>query len=293
MLVEEVAGHKTYTGQYSNMSEFGLMYYNARWYDPALGRFVQADTIVPQPGDVRGWDRYAYVQGNPLRYADPSGHRVDQLHKPHLVDADRFDWDATHVRLDRTPRPETGCGAYIYSVYIEFVRKGDWKKWKDAPNDPFLAFVGYILGREGYPEVVGSEYEGLFIATASGWFVKWSENVWGGAIFGEIYNKRDVQIMIFNWLGESMQSAKVRIETFDNMFSANKEEFEKSTRLGIQAATAVSNMNQRDPMIENGNSWPSWASQSLLIGIQIDGVEKVGGGNNPMWLLTDYATLFL
>jgi len=64
----------TYTGQYSNMSEFGLMYYNARWYDPALGRFVQADTIVPQPGDVRGWDRYAYVENNPLRYTDPSGH---------------------------------------------------------------------------------------------------------------------------------------------------------------------------------------------------------------------------
>jgi len=52
------------------MSEFGLMYYNARWYDPALGRFVQADTIVPQPGDVRGWDRYAYVENNPLRYSD-------------------------------------------------------------------------------------------------------------------------------------------------------------------------------------------------------------------------------
>ena len=52
------------------MSEFGLMYYNARWYDPALGRFVQADTIVPQPGDVPGWDRYAYVENNPLRYSD-------------------------------------------------------------------------------------------------------------------------------------------------------------------------------------------------------------------------------
>ena len=30
--------------------------------------------FVPQPGDVRGWDRYAYVENNPLRYADPSGH---------------------------------------------------------------------------------------------------------------------------------------------------------------------------------------------------------------------------
>ena len=36
---------------------FGLYFYNARWYDPALGRFAQADSIVP-PG-AQGWDRYA------------------------------------------------------------------------------------------------------------------------------------------------------------------------------------------------------------------------------------------
>ncbi len=48
------------------------MYYNARWYDPALGRFAQADTIVP--AGVQGYDRYAYVNNNPVRYTDPSGH---------------------------------------------------------------------------------------------------------------------------------------------------------------------------------------------------------------------------
>ena len=35
-----------YTGQYSYTADFGLMYYNARWYDPTLGRFAQADTII-------------------------------------------------------------------------------------------------------------------------------------------------------------------------------------------------------------------------------------------------------
>ena len=62
-----------YTGQYSHTADFGLMYYNARWYDPALGRFTQADSIVP-PG-VQGLDRYAYVNNNPMRYTDPTGHR--------------------------------------------------------------------------------------------------------------------------------------------------------------------------------------------------------------------------
>ena len=38
----------TFTGQELDEST-GLMYYGARYYDPALGRFVQADTIVPNP----------------------------------------------------------------------------------------------------------------------------------------------------------------------------------------------------------------------------------------------------
>ncbi len=48
------------------------MFYNARWYDPALSRFAQADSIVP--AGVQGLDRYAYVNNNPLRYTDPTGH---------------------------------------------------------------------------------------------------------------------------------------------------------------------------------------------------------------------------
>jgi len=62
-----------YTGQLQQ-ADINLYYYNARFYDPALGRFVQSDTIVPQPYSIQGYDRYAYVNNNPLRYTDPSGH---------------------------------------------------------------------------------------------------------------------------------------------------------------------------------------------------------------------------
>jgi RHS repeat-associated protein len=61
-----------YTGQYSYVSDFGLLFYNARWYDSALGRFAQADSIIP--GGVQGLDRYAYANNSPLTYTDPSGH---------------------------------------------------------------------------------------------------------------------------------------------------------------------------------------------------------------------------
>ncbi len=44
---------------------------------PALGRFVQPDTVVPEPGDVQGLNRFAYVRNNPLRYTDPMGHAYE------------------------------------------------------------------------------------------------------------------------------------------------------------------------------------------------------------------------
>jgi hypothetical protein len=53
-----------------------LYFYNARYYDPALGRFVQADTVVPAPGNPQALNRYAYALNNPLRYTDPTGHDV-------------------------------------------------------------------------------------------------------------------------------------------------------------------------------------------------------------------------
>jgi len=106
-----------YTGQRKDAGT-GLLFYNARYYDPVLGRFTQADSIVPgtshraltvdyHEGGFRNaaaaennqgfwfqlsdrerkdakapWgtdapqelNRYSYVNNNPLRYTDPSGH---------------------------------------------------------------------------------------------------------------------------------------------------------------------------------------------------------------------------
>jgi RHS repeat-associated protein len=62
----------TFQGQYSNVADFGLQYFNARWYDGSLGRWAQPDSVVPS--GVQGYDRYAFVDNNPLRYTDPSGH---------------------------------------------------------------------------------------------------------------------------------------------------------------------------------------------------------------------------
>jgi RHS repeat-associated protein len=52
----------------------GLYYFGARHYDPQLGRFLTADTEVPDPMNPKSLHRYAFGGGNPIRYVDPTGH---------------------------------------------------------------------------------------------------------------------------------------------------------------------------------------------------------------------------
>ncbi len=66
------ATENQYTGQ--KLDGTGLYYYNARYYDPAIGQFVSPDTIVPDASRVMDYNRYMYGYGNPIRNADPSGH---------------------------------------------------------------------------------------------------------------------------------------------------------------------------------------------------------------------------
>lgn len=88
---------RNYTGQQRDGT--GLLYYNARYYDPAIGRFISADTIVPGSNPLTVWpsdsvagaawstrgsgpanpqdlNRYTYVHNNPVRHTDPTGHCI-------------------------------------------------------------------------------------------------------------------------------------------------------------------------------------------------------------------------
>jgi RHS repeat-associated protein len=64
-----------YTGL-RNEPELGMYYYGARWYDTYLNRWAQPDSIIPDNYNPLDWDRYSYVQNNPLKYTDPSGHQI-------------------------------------------------------------------------------------------------------------------------------------------------------------------------------------------------------------------------
>lgn len=51
-----------------------MYHFSARFYSPRLGRFLSADTIVPDPSNPQDLNRFSYVRNNPIKYIDPTGH---------------------------------------------------------------------------------------------------------------------------------------------------------------------------------------------------------------------------
>ena len=74
-----------YTGQREPIGT-GLVYLHARFYAPWSGRFVSADTVVPQAGNPQAWNRYSYGLNNPVAYIDPTGHFTEQAIYNYLLE---------------------------------------------------------------------------------------------------------------------------------------------------------------------------------------------------------------
>lgn len=61
-----------FTG-HTNLS-LGLVHMGGRVYDPMIGRFLSADPNVQFPLSPQSYNRYAYVNNNPLSFTDPTGY---------------------------------------------------------------------------------------------------------------------------------------------------------------------------------------------------------------------------
>jgi RHS repeat-associated protein len=59
------------------LDNLSLIHMNGRAYDPLIGRFLSADPVYEDMGETQSWNRYSYVNNNPLRYTDPTGFEPD------------------------------------------------------------------------------------------------------------------------------------------------------------------------------------------------------------------------
>jgi len=121
----EVATDRRYTGQ-RWQAQFGLYDYSARWYDPELRRFVQPDTIVPEPGNPQSLTRYSYVLSNPTSYSDPSGQWAEGAYVSGITPDPKVVADATWWREyqqveGRNPGPNSVGGYSAMRVMTQGV----------------------------------------------------------------------------------------------------------------------------------------------------------------------------
>ena len=126
-----------FTGQREQV-EIGLYFYQARWFDASLGRFVSADNIISQPGNPLDWDRYLYVRGNSILYIDPMGN--------------------TPCFEDGFCPPDGATGVAVLSAWARYYGlsfSGDWSitdrlavvvsAWGRAPRSPTIGKDHQIL----------------------------------------------------------------------------------------------------------------------------------------------------
>ena len=64
-----------YRGYYFDV-ETNLYYLNSRYYDPEIGRFINADSQLNQKDGILGYNMFAYCHNNPIMYSDPTGHSI-------------------------------------------------------------------------------------------------------------------------------------------------------------------------------------------------------------------------
>ena len=53
-------------------AETGLFYVGSRYYDPVIGRFINADAVIYE--GLLGANLFAYCENNPIMYIDPDGY---------------------------------------------------------------------------------------------------------------------------------------------------------------------------------------------------------------------------
>jgi RHS repeat-associated protein len=68
----------TYRG-YRNDQEIGLYYLNSRYYNPETGRFLNADGMLGEAGDILSTNMYAYCANNPIMNVDSNGYMATWL----------------------------------------------------------------------------------------------------------------------------------------------------------------------------------------------------------------------
>ncbi|NUN99154.1 MAG: VCBS repeat-containing protein [Saprospiraceae bacterium] len=154
----------------------GLYYYGARYYNPAIGRFISADNFAVGGPDFSpaAYNRYAYAGNNPIIYIDPTGNI--------------FGIDDAVIAIV-VLAISVAAGAYAGGAAVNHnlnPAKWDWtspKTYLGIAAGAAIAFVGGEIGAgvvEALGEVVGTVTANVIGGALSGAFENAAYSALGG-----------------------------------------------------------------------------------------------------------------
>ena len=189
-----------------------------------MGRFLSADTIVPEPGNPQAWNRYSYSLSSPLKYFDPSGHRtctpkqaatgdetcsqnypVEQKEHPVFVDPELFGF---------TPGRTVDLLPYLFyrdPRRFDFTASVEWYYLLPAAFAPFATHLvgqGSILDKVGVDENYPVIFE-IYCANQCGPF---DARTWQRDI---VMNGRRSTLFLADWQPVYYKGGLAMRETFD------------------------------------------------------------------------------
>jgi RHS repeat-associated protein len=158
-----------YRGYYYD-TETGFYYLQSRYYDPVIGRFINADGYASTGQGVLGMNMFAYCNNNPVNSVDPSGCSSSKMDE----------W----IRLTEKTKRAMEMKAYL--IALAFRESGG------QPNDGYDAvnqygFMGrYQLGHTALADIKWYDLEsGTYTAAANAYGVYSDETFLGNKLAQE------------------------------------------------------------------------------------------------------------
>jgi RHS repeat-associated protein len=136
-----------FTG-YIKDDETGLDFAEARMYKKELGRFTGVDKGTFTPADPQNFNRYVYVQNNPLKFVDPTGLDL-------VLTGKQEDVDAAVALIEQTSGyklKHMGKGKYVIDEKVDRKKDGTSSSFaellKKVTDKDYKGVIAYEVKRD-------------------------------------------------------------------------------------------------------------------------------------------------
>jgi RHS repeat-associated protein len=118
-----------------------ISYFQNRYYDPAIGRFLSVDPVHFKESNIHSFNRYAYANNNPYRFIDPLGLESENIDEE-LLGQNFGSADSRSSELLNTGQltEQTSCTVACgqANAYLDFLSK-------DVPREAAIAAAGGVV----------------------------------------------------------------------------------------------------------------------------------------------------